>query len=112
MSGEYPLTLRDLVRIIDTQKEKEKKQMEIIKEKETILLNTAVAAKHREDIQHQIPTWREMFLHADTATKRVLVNKLIERIDITKERLVVRFKISLDEFLPQSRISNNEVVPE
>ncbi len=112
MSREYPLTLRDLVRIIDTQKEKEKKQMEIIKEKETILLNTAVAAKHRENIQHQIPTWREMFLHADTATKRVLVNKLIERIDITKERLVVRFKISLDGFLPQSRISNNEVVPE
>lgn len=108
--GEYTLSVEKLDRFIDKKTEQEKKQISVVKEKETILQNTTVTAKDWEDIRHQIPTWREMFLHADTATKRVLVNKLIERIDITKERLVVRFKISLDEFLPQSRISNNEVV--
>lgn len=110
LTGEYPITLKDLVRNIDIQKEKEKAQMDIVKEKEAILQNTTVTAKDWEDIRHQIPSWREMFLHADTATKRVLVNKLIERIDITRESLVILFKISLDEFLPQSRISNNKVV--
>lgn len=112
ITGEYTLSLEKLDRFIDKKTEQEKKQMSVVKEKETILQNTTVTAKDWEDIRHQIPTWKEMFLHADTATKRVLVNKLIERIDITRERLVVRFKISLDEFLPQSRISNNEVVPE
>lgn len=112
ITGEYTLSLEKLDRFIDKKTEQEKKQMSVVKEKETILQNTTVTARDWEDIRHQIPTWKEMFLHADTATKRVLVNKLIERIDITKERLVVRFKISLDEFLPQSRISNNEVVPE
>ncbi|MCM1178696.1 MAG: recombinase family protein, partial [Clostridium sp.] len=58
-----------------------------------------------------LPTWRELFLHADTPTKRVLVNMLIERIDITKEQIVVRFKISLDALLPQSRMDGNGVVP-
>lgn len=112
ITGEYTLSLEKLDRFIDKKTEQEKKQMSVVKEKETILQNTTVTAKDWEDIRHQIPTWKEMFLHADTATKRVLVNKLIERIDITRERLVVRFKISLDEFLPQSRISNNEVVQE
>ena len=36
MTGEYPITLEDLARNIDTQKEKEKMQMNIVKEKETI----------------------------------------------------------------------------
>ena len=112
MTGEYALSLEKLNRLIDKKTEQEKEQMSVVQEKETILQNTTITAKDWEDIRHQIPTWKEMFLHADTATKRVLVNKLIERIDITRERLVVRFKISLDEFLPQSRISNNEVVPE
>jgi DNA invertase Pin-like site-specific DNA recombinase len=119
MTGEFPLKLEDLVRNIDTQKEKEEKQMELVQEKETALQNTSVTAKDWEDIRHKIPTWREMFLHTDTATKRVLVNKLIERIDITREKLVVHFKISLEEFLPQigqsnqksqSRITDNGVV--
>lgn len=112
MTGEYPLTLEDLVRNIDTQKDKEQKQLAVVQEKETALQNTVVTAKDWEDIKSKIPTWREMFLHADTPTKRVLVNKLIERIDITREKLTIRFKISLEEFLPQSRMSNNGVVPQ
>lgn len=112
MTGEYPLTLEDLVRNIDTQKDKEQKQLAVVQEKETALQNTVVTAKDWEDIKSKIPTWREMFLHADTPTKRVLVNKLIERIDITREKLTIRFKISLEEFLPKTRISNNGVVPQ
>lgn len=112
MTGTYPLTLEDLVRSIDIQKSKKQKQLAVVQEKEIILQNTAVTAKDWEDIRSNIPTWREMFLHADIPTKRVLVNKLIKRIDITRERLVVRFKISLGEFLPKSRITGNGVVPE
>ena len=112
MTGAYPLTLEDLVRNIDVQKEKEKKQIEIVQEKETVLQNTAVTPKEWEDIEKKIPTWQEMFLFADTSTKRVLVNKVMERIDITKETVIIRFKISLEEFLPKSRITGNGVVSE
>ena len=112
MTGGYTLSLDKLSLLIDKKTEQEKQQIDAIREKEVILQNTAVTAKDWEDIRKKIPTWREMFLHADTSTKRVLVNKLIERIDITREKLTVRFKISLEGCLPQSRIADNGVVPE
>ncbi len=110
MTGTYPLTLEDLVRNIDEKKEKEKKQAAVVQEKETMLNNTTVTANDWAEIRKKIPTWREMFLYADTPTKRVLVNKLIARIDITREQVIIRFKISLEEFLPKSRITGNGVV--
>lgn len=111
ITGEYPLSLDDLVRNINMQKEKEQKQRTVVQQKEADLQNSSVTSSDWEELKTNIPSWREIFLHADTPTKRVLVNKLIERIDITKERMVVRFKISLDEFLPQSRMDDNGVVP-
>lgn len=112
MTGTYPLSLEDLARNIDAKKVKEKKQAAVVREKETMLNNTSATAKDCEEIRKKIPTWREMFLRADIPTKRVLVNKLIERIDITREQVIIRFKISLEEFLPKSRITGNGVVPQ
>ena len=53
-----------------------------------------------------------MLLNADTATKRVLVNKLVERIEITKDEINIYFKIQLDDFFQQPRISDGFEVPE
>lgn len=110
MTGEYPLSLDDLVRNINTQKEKEQKQRTVVQQKEADLQNSSVTSSDWEEIKSNIPSWREIFLHADTPTKRVLVDKLTSRIDITRERMVVRFKISLDEFLPKSRMNDNHLV--
>lgn len=112
MTGEYPLTLDDLVRNIDTLRKKEQEQLAVVQQKESDLQNSTVTSEDWENIKTSIPTWHELFLYADTPTKRVLVNKLIERIDITRERMVVHFKISLDEFLPQSRMNAHGVVPQ
>lgn len=112
ITEKYPLTLEDLVRNINTHRKKESEQVAVVQQKEADLQNTVVTSKDWDDIKGNIPTWRELFLHADTPTKRVLVNKLIERIDITKEQVIIRFKISLDDFLPQSRMDDNGVVPQ
>ena len=50
-------------------------------------------------------------MNADTATKRVLVDKLIERIDITKDDIVIRFKININDFFQQPRINDDFGVP-
>ena len=52
-----------------------------------------------EMLEIQIPTWQEIWGSLDSDTKRALVNKLIERIDITKEKMVVKFKIDKENFL-------------
>ncbi|WP_331466692.1 recombinase family protein [Blautia marasmi] len=112
ITGTYILSLEDLARNIEKQKTNEKKQEEIVNRIEMDVQNTSVSINDWESLRSKIPTWQEIFLNADTPTKRVLVNKLIERIDITEEKVVIRFKINLDFFLTQSRMTNNEVVPE
>lgn len=104
MTGDYPLSLEELVSIIKNHKEQAQQQQEVITEKELELKNTSVSLNEWEDIRNKIPTWQEVFLNADVATKRVLVNKLVERIDVKKTEVVIRFKINLNDFILQPRI--------
>lgn len=112
MTGDYALSLEDLVRNINTQKDREREQQITIAQQELDLQNSSIVENSRNPLMNKIPTWREIFLHADTTAKRVLVNKLIERIDITRERIVIRFKISRENLLPKSRMNDDRVVPE
>lgn len=107
MTGEYPLSLEELVSLIKKQKELFQSQQETVKEKELAIKNVAVTLTEWEDIRQKIPTWQEVFLNADPQTKRVLVNRLIERIDVKKDEIVVRFKINLNDFFVQPRISDD-----
>ena len=66
----------------------------------------AVSLSEREDIRNKIPSWQEVFLNADSQTKRVLINKLVERIDFKKDEIKIRFKINLEDFIPQPRMSD------
>lgn len=111
MAGTYILTLEDLVHSIEKQKSNKKQQSETIEQFENEF-NTTVSIDDWETLRSKIPTWQEIFLNADTPTKRVLVNKLIEHIDITENKVVIRFKINLDNFLIQPRMTNNESVQE
>lgn len=104
MTGDYPLSLEELVSIIKNHKEQAQQQQEVITEKELELKNTSVSLNEWEDIRNKIPTWQDVFLNADVATKRVLVNKLVERIDVKKTEVVIRFKINLNDFISQPRI--------
>ena len=99
MTGEYPLALDDLVRLIDKQKETCSKQQEVIKQKEDKLKNMDMSISERGYLREQIPTWQQVFLEADPHTKRVLVNKLVEKIDIIEGQITIRFRIYLEEFI-------------
>lgn len=99
MTGEYPLSLEDLVRLIDKQKDMYRKQQEIIKQKEKKMENMDVSITEWDYLKKQIPTWQQVFLEADAHTKRVLVDKLIERIDVKEEQITIRFRIRLEDFI-------------
>lgn len=111
MTGDYPLSLEELVAIIKKHKEQAQQQQEVVTLKEMELKNTSVTIDEWEDIKNKIPTWQDVFLNADVATKRVLVNKLVERIDVKKTEVVIRFKINLNDFILQSRICGDSLVP-
>ena len=93
MAGGYPLTLEKLAHCIAQQKEEEKKKWAAVQEREAILQDLPAAAD-------KIPTWRELFLRADTASKRALIHEMVERIDVTREKIVIRFRVGLGGCLP------------
>lgn len=110
ITGEYPLSLEDLIQLIKKQKVKAEEQKIQVQILEQQFEDTSVSISDWEALRSKIPTWRDVFLKADTAAKRVLVNKLIQRIEITDNQVVIRFKINLNEFLAQPRITNNGMV--
>ena len=108
ITGNYPLSLEDLVQNIKRQKEKAQKQKKGIKDLEMKWNRASVSAQDRETLRRKIPAWQDIFLNADAPTKRVLVDKLIERIDIANEEVKIRFKINLDGFLHQHGMNTYE----
>ena len=112
MTGEYPLSLEELAGIIRKHRELEKKHRGRVEVKKAELDAMKVSMDDWESIRTRIPTWQDVFWNADTTTKRVLVNKLIERIDITKDNINIRFKINLNDFFTLPRITDYHDVPE
>lgn len=101
MSGEYPLSLEDLVMLIKKQKEELERQEMVVKEKELAFQKVKVSVNDWEGLKQKIPTWQEVFLNADGTAKRVLVNRLIRRIEVKKDEIKVFFKINLDDYFFQ-----------
>ena len=110
MTENYPLSVEEIANAIHSQQAKEQVQRIHIEEKQAYLEQMTVSNHEWEELKKNIPTWKQIFKEADCATQRVLVNKLIERVEITKEQIVIRFKIKIDDFLPRPRININDVV--
>lgn len=106
MTGEYPLNLKELMDIIRKHKDQMQQQQKVVSQKESELKSINVSSRDWEQLRKEIPSWQEVFLNSDTATKRVLVNKLIKRIEIKKDEIKVEFKINLNDFLSQPRITD------
>ena len=112
MTGTYPLSLDELVALIKKQKELYQMQESIVREKDQEVNNSSVTMDEWLALREEIPTWQAVFLEADCATKRVLVNRLIERISVTREEVVVRFKVNLEDFIAEPRMNDDHGVPE
>lgn len=110
ITGNYALTIEELMSAVRTHEKQEQEQQDKINQIKTELEHSSVSVKEWEEIHQKLPTWKEIFQNTDVSRKRVLVNKLIERIDIRKDNINIRFKINLDKFL-QSRMSMDYGVP-
>ena len=98
MAGEYPLSLGELAALIRKQKEALERQELLVREKEQALGEVSVSAADWEKMKKEIPSWRDVFYNADGAAKRVLVNRLIRRIEVKKDEITVYFKVNPEDF--------------
>lgn len=106
MTGDYPLNLKELMDVIRKHKEQMQQQQKVVLQKESELKSIDVSTRDWEELRKEIPSWQEVFLNSDIATKRVLVNKLIKRIEIKKDEIKVEFRINLNDFFSQSRMTD------
>lgn len=91
MTGEFPLSLEELVILIKKQKKR------LCTLQESASADISQMSREWNDGCQKVPSWQEVFMDADLAARRVIVNKLIERITIKKEEIVIRFKINLND---------------
>ena len=112
MLGEYPVPVDKLVELIEKQKQEKKQQEKVIAEKQKELDGADVSFNEWDSLRMQIPTWKDVFLNADNPTKRVLVNKLIEKISVKEDEVVIRFKININEIRSKALKKSGSIVPE
>lgn len=105
MTGEYVMTLEELTDAIRRQKEKAAAQQRQIREKAERQQAADRLRQEWEEKKDALPSWQQIFQESEPDTKRVIVNALIERIEVTKEQVVVRFRMKKNEFL--SRMSGD-----
>lgn len=89
-------------------KNKEKK---LTLEEEIAKIRSDMSTRYRETAEIdrfvlQIPEWKEAFRSGSVDEKRVIVNRLIKRIDVWEEKIKIHVRVNLKEFL--SRKSNHE----
>lgn len=96
MSGEYPLSLEEVASIIHSEKKYLDEQKITIAKQEISLKNISLEENWLSDVINKIPKWDKILVDADIALKRNLVEKMIERITVKKDRLVIRFKINVN----------------
>ena len=111
MMGNYIIPLEQLYQLILAQKANYTALLADIDAKESELKETAVSIKEWDFIRKKINSWEDVFINSDSASKRVLVNRLVERIDIKKDEIKIRFRINLNDFFTQPRMSGGLAVP-
>lgn len=96
MSGTYPISITELADAIRQHTEKKD-----LLEKEWNTKNEVLKRFNSKTAAHDILpqgkeslplTWAQVFENTSAETKRVLVNRLLERIEISKEQLTIRFR--------------------
>lgn len=116
MTGNYPLsldTLSDTIKMFEDKQKEKLKEVAILRQHYD---NMEVNNKDFDELYKIIPTWEKVFNEADKQTKRVLINKIVDKIIITNEKITVKFKIKLDYSPSQSDAkpilcSNNSTTP-
>lgn len=92
MTGSYDMSLKRLMSMIEEHEKREQAQQDKVNQIKSEIEQSSVSMNKWVESQQKLITWKEIFLNADVSRKRVLANKLIERIDIRKDNINIRFK--------------------
>lgn len=95
ITNQYPLSLPDLTELIKKQKNKKEEQIAVIKSIEAKIESEQKMELDYNALYEEIPTWKDIVKNADSDTKRVLVNKLIKKIEVKENEVSIEYNYDL-----------------
>ena len=98
MEGKTPFTAEELAGTIRNYKQRAEDQAELIRRQKTELRNVLGSDGSREYMEHKISSWQELFYNMDISTKRALICRLIEKIEVKKDEIMIRFQLNGNDF--------------
>ena len=98
VAGECAFTAEELAEAVRSQRKKVLEQELVVQRIQERRNRQKLHTANREEIRKAIPAWKQIFHTADSDTKRVLVQKIVERIQVTREQIRIRFKFSQESF--------------
>lgn len=111
LRGEIPLSVEKLSEMIKSKEETLVNYEDSIKEKLSEIEKMQISQRDISSIGSIISNWGELFMESSIAEKKVMLARLIERIDILDDDIKIKFKISLEDYMAnQPRKSTNHAV--
>lgn len=98
LRGESAFSAEQLSSMIKDREEKISELKQRIVDKDKEYQETQLKKKDLKSIGNIISNWGELFMACSIAEQKVMLSKLIERIDIKENDIRIKFRISMEEF--------------
>ena len=95
MTGEYVLSIEQLANAIQKHKNNQtniEKKINDIKEQMDVI---NISKNNIKELKTNIPQWQDVFMGTDKEIKRILINKIVDKILIKKDEVHIIYKIKV-----------------
>lgn len=110
LSGECPFSADELREQIRRNREKQQELEEEINKMESDMSTRYSEVAEVDKFVSRIPEWKEVFKSGSVDEKRVIINKLIERIDVWDGKIQIHVRVNLKEFLSR-KYTHERTIP-
>lgn len=101
LRSEIGIPIEDFYQLITNEKEKQQTIRESMERVQSELSSWEEDADSLSKLMNEIPSWKDLFDEADVPVKRMIINKLIDRIDVWEDELKINVKINAEGILPR-----------
>ena len=110
--GDYYFSIEKLSEMVKDKQAKVEELKRLEKEKKKQLKIMDIEKTDLQQFVKVVPNWSKEFMDADTATKKMLLASVIDKIIVKKDDITIKFKISLDNFKTDTNTEKTEVALE
>jgi len=102
LRGEGYFSKEKLSSLLDEKKEKLNNLSSMEMAEKAKLKQVTIQSEEMKSFIERLPNWKEEFHNADIATKHMILASLIDRIEVKDNDIKIKFKIRLENFLPET----------